>query len=255
MGLQYTLNRMVMGTVRFFDRFVGLGVYCEDGLIDVHCHDFVRDPAFVRAYERGIAATGKDHQMRWRVHVALWVARCASSLNGDFVECGVNRGFVSSAIMEHLDWDQRGRCFYLLDTFAGLDARFLSKEEIAAGALRLNKKKLKAGEYVTGVDSVRRNFAQWKNVEIIQGAIPDTLTRVPSEAVAYLHLDMNCAPPEVAAFDFFWPKLLPGAFVLLDDYAYRGFGSQKAAMDAAASAKGVQVLSLPTGQGLIVKPS
>ena len=61
-------------------------------------------------------------------------------------------------------------------------------------------------------------------------------------------------PPEVAALNYFWPRLLPGAFVLLDDYAYSGFGEQKAAMDELARAKNIQILSLPTGQGLLVKP-
>ena len=65
---------------------------------------------------------------------------------------------------------------------------------------------------------------------------------------------MNCAPPEVAAAEYFWDRLLPGAVVLLDDYAYLGFGVQKSAMDAFAAAKGVAICSLPTGQGLLLKP-
>jgi hypothetical protein len=40
---------------------------------------------------------------RWhrRVHVGQWAAACAAKLDGDFVECGVNRGFLSSSIMAH----------------------------------------------------------------------------------------------------------------------------------------------------------
>ena len=64
---------------------------------------------------------------------------------------------------------------------------------------------------------------------------------------------MNCAMPERAALDHFWPLLPPGAVVLLDDYAYAGHGNQKEAMDAAAAELGAGVLSLPTGQGLIVR--
>jgi hypothetical protein len=41
--------------------------------------------------------------------------------------------------------------------------------------------------------------------------------------------------------------------VLLDDYAYFGNDSLKHAIDSAAAALGTEVLSLPTGQGLIVK--
>ena len=156
--------------------------------------------------------------------------------------------------MEHLHWDTQGRVFYLLDTFSGLDARHVSQVEVAAGALRENARKLKAGFYSSDVESVRKNFSEWKNIKIIQGSIPDTLPAVDSSAIAYLHLDMNCAPPEVAALDFFWPRIVPGGFVLLDDYAQREFGAQKFAMDVAAAARGLEVLSMPTGQGLLLKP-
>jgi hypothetical protein len=72
--------------------------------------------------------------------------------------------------------------------------------------------------------------------------------------VAYLHIDMNCAEPEVAALTHFWDKLAAGAPVLLDDYAYLGYEPQRLAMDEFARAHGITVGSLPTGQGLIFKP-
>ena len=65
---------------------------------------------------------------------------------------------------------------------------------------------------------------------------------------------MNCSPPEIAALEFFWDRLVPGAFILLDDYAYYGHKSQKLAIDAATRSKKVDVASLPTGQGLLIKP-
>jgi len=34
----------------------------------------VEDPAFARAYARGVQATGTDYGIRWRTHVALWAA-------------------------------------------------------------------------------------------------------------------------------------------------------------------------------------
>ena len=71
--------------------------------------------------------------------------------------------------------------------------------------------------------------------------------------VAFLHIDMNCAYPERAALEYFWDRLSPGAVVLFDDYAYFGNDSLTREIDSAAEALGTEVLSLPTGQGLIVK--
>ena len=172
----------------------------------------------------------------------------ASRLDGDFVECGVSHGFLSSAIMELLDWDRLGKTFYLLDTFAGVDPRFVTSDEHRVRALKTNERWLRYGLYASSVEGVRENFAQWRNKRIIVGAIPDTLDQVEARAVAFLHIDMNSAPPEVAALRFFWPRLSPGAFVLLDDYAYRGFEEQRLAMNALASELDVPICALPTSR-------
>ena len=226
------------------------GVYNFDGLITIHNHDFLNDLGFRRAYDRGTAAA-KDYQWYWRVHIGLWAARTAARLSGDFVECGVNRGFLSSAIMADLDWDSTGKTFYLLDTFAGLDESQISEREGTES--ERNRKHLDEGFYVTDLETVERNFAEWRNVRIIQGPVPETLSEIDSDAIAYLHLDMNAAAPEVAAFEKMWEKLVTGAMILLDDYAFYGYREQKKAMDAAAARRSVAVASLPTGQGLIVK--
>jgi hypothetical protein len=175
-------------------------------------------------------------------------------LEGDFVECGVNRGFLASAIMDYLNWDSLGKHFYLLDTFRGLDERFVSSADRASGAVEKNQKSLTSGFYVQGIEEVRANFSQWKNVSLIEGSIPETLPQIRAKKIAYLHLDMNCSMPEIATIQFVWERLVPGAVVLLDDYAYYGYFSQKLAMDQFAQEKGIKILSLPTGQGLVMKP-
>lgn len=65
---------------------------------------------------------------------------------------------------------------------------------------------------------------------------------------------MNSSTPEIAAIEFFWPKLSQGAVVLLDDYAFPMMDAQRLAMDEFARAHDVAVACLPTGQGLILKP-
>jgi hypothetical protein len=223
------------------------GLYNEDGLVTGHNHEFMLDRDFLQAYERGVAAAG-DPGWRWRVHVGLWAARTAVRLPGDFVECGVNRGFLSTAIMEFLDWNRVGKGFWLFDTFSGIDLSLLAGEELEQ-ARRRNEQKRYAD-----VKDVRLWFSQWRNAHVIEGPVPGTLTRLDSERVAYLHLDMNASTPEVAALRFLWDRLVPGAVVLLDDYAYAGYEPQKHAMDEFAKLQDVAIASLPTGQGLLLRP-
>ena len=227
--------------------------YNQDGLISVHNHEFMGERRFADAYKRGVAATGTDYQWHWRVHIGLWAAQTAARLPGDFVECGVNKGFLSSSIMQRLDWDSLGKQFYLLDTFRGMDVRYLSEEDVREGVVEKNVELIASGFYATESSAVRRNFAEWRNVQIIEGTIPETLPQVRAERIAFLHIDLNCVAPEIAALTCFWDRLVVGAPVLLDDYAYHGYRHQKVAMDELAGRLGVPIASLPTGQGLLLK--
>ena len=228
--------------------------YDEDGLFSIHSDHFRHDPWFRAAYERGLkASNGVDPHFEWRLHVALWVASNALAAPGNFVECGVNTGFISSAIMEALDWGNIARRFFLIDTFAGPVISQFSAAEIQRGRLKVAEDHIAAGAYETDVARVRANFSEWPNAVVVQGSVPDILSSIDITSVAFLHLDMNCAYPDRAALEYFWDRLSPGAFVLLDDYAYHGYESQREAIDEVARSLGFHVLSLPTGQGLIVK--
>ena len=214
---------------------------------------FLGDAAFQAAYQRGVrASAGVDPGIEWRVATAVWAASTALHVTGDFMECGVNAGFISSSLLHYFDWGERR--FYLVDTFAGPPLEQFSAREVATGRRGIAEDALQAGAYVTDLERTRANFAEWPQAVIVQGRVPDVLAEIPCQRLAFLHLDMNCAYPERAALEALWPRMPPGAVVLLDDYAYRGHESQHAAIDEAAAGFGVRVLSLPTGQGLMIKP-
>jgi hypothetical protein len=239
---------------------LGLGVYrlrgkyAEDGIVTVHSASFRDDARFRAAYARGVqASNGVDPHFEWRVHTALWAAQTSLRVDGDYVECGVNAGFMSSAIMQWLDWSAVPRRFFLVDTFAGPVLEQYSESEIATSRAAIAHEAMQAGAYVTDLARVRANFAEWANAVVVQGTVPHILHGMNFGRVAFLHLDMNCAYPEQEALQFFWEHLSSGAIVLLDDYAYLGHGCQKEAIDQVAGRLGTSVLALPTGQGIIVR--
>ena len=45
-----------------------------------------------------------------------------------------------------------------------------------------------------------------------------------------------------------------GGVIIYDDYASPAHSEQKRALDGFAAALGVEILSLPTGQGLLLRP-
>lgn len=233
--------------------------FCGDGMAVFRNIGFYWDPIFRRGYNRGVQAAGTDCGTEWRFHTCLWAAQNALRIEGDFVECGVGRGFMSSGIMEVLEWNSRNREFYLFDTFEGVVEELCTQAEIDkmasedGGVAAHNAKYADWSYYPDSYESVKENFSEWTNVTIVKGAVPYTLESVTVEKVAFLHIDMNSVIPEMGAIDFFWPKLSTGASVVLDDYAHPGYQLQYDAWNEWGRNNGVPILTLPTGQGLILK--
>jgi O-methyltransferase len=50
-----------------------------------------------------------------------------------------------------------------------------------------------------------------------------------------------------------WEKISKGGIVLLDDYGFIGHEEQRNAWDDFANSKGLSILSMAHGQGLLVK--
>lgn len=216
--------------------------YMEDGLITRHTADFLHDERFAAAYAKG-KATGSwnGSNPRWRVYTACWAATHAAQLPGDFVECGVNRGGMALTILEYLNFNSLNKKFFLLDTFQGFpEGATPSKENV--------------GFYKDSYNDVVKTFAPYPEVVIVKGEVPATLSQITSEKISYLSIDMNCAEPEVAVLRELWPRLVAGAIVLLDDYSYGpAHSKQKSAFDTLSDELEFNILTTPTGQGMIIK--
>jgi O-methyltransferase len=214
---------------------------------------FLDDPCFRRAHARGWASGGKKTEHiddnRWIIHTALWAASHAARLPGDFVECGVDTGMMSVAICDWLDFNSLDKEFWLFDSFRGIPESQMTDTERNGIAAWHNRH-----AYRECFAEAAANFAPWPRCRLIRGEVPATLAQFPAgRRVAYLSIDMNIVAPEVAALDFFWDRLVPGGVVVLDDYAWATHRAQQVALDAFAASKGTIVLSLPTGQGLLIR--
>lgn len=225
--------------------YIKKATYNDDGLITFHDSDFLKDPLFIESYKLGEATKSWLIPLEWRAYIVCWAANKAKQLEGDFVECGVNRGGYSRMAMNYINFKaMKNKKFYLLDTYCGCPDKY--KGQAAPGLL---------SSYGECYEDAVKTFGEFGNAVIVRGTVPDTLPQVRAEKICYLSIDMNCAEPELAAIEFFWDKLSSGAIVVLDDYGYGPESySQKIAFNDFAERKGVQTLLLPTGQGLLFKP-
>jgi O-methyltransferase len=226
--------------------------YAEDGLISQHICDFLQEPKFKKAYEAARHGIPWSHpgEIRYRAYIACWAALRALSLEGDFVECGVATAVLSRTICQYLDFQAVGKRFFLFDTFRGIPVSTLVDEQEIGVATRLNKT-----HYADDLlPLARARFEGFSNVVLVPGVLPESLDQAALGRISYLSIDLNNAGAEIGVIRALWDRLVPGAIVLLDDYAYGPeFANQKTAWDAFAVEKSIPILSLPTGQGLIIR--
>ncbi|MDT5093603.1 MAG: O-methyltransferase [Mycobacterium sp.] len=225
---------------------------------------FLTDPRFISAYKRGESSEhamrevsgGPQFDIRWAVAVTTWAASHCAKLPGDFVECGVNTGWHSLAICEYVDFNSLDKDFWLFDTFCGMPEEQMSAGERVFDLRRLGGARPDINEqlYPECYEVAKANFAPFPRAKLVRGKVPETLDSVEIDRVAYLSIDMNIALPERAAMEHFWPKLTSGAIVVLDDYGWNGMHEQKETHDEFAASQGCEILTLPTGQGLLIKP-
>ena len=220
-------------------------VYFGDNLLAA-CRNlsFMDDAEFSAAFDGN--DPDQDHwPKRWRLHTYCWAARSALSVPGDFVECGVYKGFYAAVLAEYLNFAALDKAFYLYDSFAGLAEDWSAPEERQA----LNPHYDWDGTY----DAVQQRFKPYPNIHVIRGIVPEILEERAPDEIAFLHIDLNAAAAEVAALDRLADRVADGGIILMDDYGRQENVLLYKALREWWSARGVAVLDLPTGQGMVIK--
>ncbi|MDA0652767.1 MAG: class I SAM-dependent methyltransferase [Proteobacteria bacterium] len=159
-------------------------------------------------------------------------------LDGDMVEAACYKGISARIIADYVDLKNSDKTFYIYDLFEHDDTMVHhSLPELGVGLF----------------EQVKARFDDLPNVIVTKGFIPQILDEVAPEKIAFLHIDMNNAEAEIAALEYLWDRIVPGASIVLDDYGWLAYRAQKLAEDPFFAARGYQVLELPTGQGLVIK--
>jgi len=207
---------------------------------------FGQDQKFVRSFE-STAEEDQERSLIWRLHVLTWAAHHALQVEGDFVECGVFKGFSSAVVCKYLDFADIAKVFYLYDTFAGLPEETSTEQERALYPYDLDHNSDKI------FDHVKQMFEDYPNVQIVKGIVPYSFTQAIPEKIAYLHIDMNSVQAEILALEHLFHRISPGGILILDDFGWITQEPQMLAETEFMQALGYKVLELPTGQGLVFK--
>lgn len=217
----------------------------QDGLITWNNSGFREDERFQSAYQAATSVCGWDYEIMWRTHTVLWAAQSTVGTPGDILEIGTGRGWMAAAIVKYLPWSRMSKTMWLCDRFAPY-AVDPTTGDVRPGARRPH--------YAESVTQVKAAFESFPRIRFIEGELPQSLTNL-REATSYclVHIDLNAVDPEIACLQEVWQQITPGGLVVLDDYAIRGHDLQYQAMNCLGQQLGFEILSLPTGQGLILR--
>jgi O-methyltransferase len=146
----------------------------------------------------------------------------ADDIPGDLVECGVWRGGACILMRAVLAaYGDETRCVWLADSFAGVPRPDRANYKADKG-IRLD---LFASILAVSEAEVRANFQRYglldDQVRFLPGWFKDTLHDAPIDRIAVLRLDGDLYESTIQALDALYPRLSPGGFCIIDDYAVK----------------------------------
>jgi O-methyltransferase len=160
----------------------------------------MRFPSFELALHESIAIS--DDYFRYAT-LGLALQRVLDErVPGALAEVGVWRG-ETSAFLHQLAPQRR---LYLFDTFAGFP-----EQDLPAGREDSRFRD-------TSAEAVRRRVGPSANVILKPGHVPGVLSEAADQRFAFVLLDLDLFDPTRASLEFFYPRLSPGAYLIVHDY-------------------------------------
>ncbi|MBM3727403.1 MAG: hypothetical protein FJW40_18520 [Acidobacteria bacterium] len=205
------------------------------------------DPEWLARYERHLAADGlggrsHPHRILDRRFTLASFAKAARGLKGDTAECGVLRGTSSALICETLrDTYGSEHRHWAFDSFEGLPK---------TGATDAQWKK---GDLSVTEATARAALADFPYVSLIKGWIPESLAVVAERKFRLVHIDVDIETSTRDCLTFFYPRAVPGAVFVIDDYGFHSCPGARKSVDHFLSNKPEALIELTTGQGVFFR--
>ncbi|MFQ5587972.1 MAG: TylF/MycF/NovP-related O-methyltransferase [Nitrospiria bacterium] len=199
---------------------------------------FLYDKAFLQYYQR-FENTGNFHSLD-RKYALDQLMKLTFSLEGETAECGVYKGASSYLICRNIAG--RNKSHHIFDSFEGL-----SRPGAEDGDY------WKKGDLACAEADIRENLKAFDFVRYYKGWIPDRFSEVVELRFCFVHLDIDLYQPTLDSLAFFYPRMVPRGVLLCDDYGFINCPGAQKAMNIYFSDKTEQIVSLPTGQGFVIK--
>jgi O-methyltransferase len=178
-----------------------------------------------------------------RCYTLAALAQYASNLGGDAAECGVYRG--GTALLLCRAFLPGGGRLRLFDSFEGLPVPDPAKDPAF----------FQQGEYAAeSVEAVERLLEPFRaGVDIHKGWIPGSFAGLDDRRYALAHIDVDLYQSALDCCEYFYPRLVPGAVMVFDEYGFAPAHGERDAVDEFFADKPESPIVLATGQAMVIR--
>jgi O-methyltransferase len=169
-----------------------------------------------------------------RYYITWKAAQYTSSLDGDFVECGVFKGEQAFYMAKECKTK-----LHLFDSWQGADNvgdydnTFYIKNP-----------------FKCSIDDAKITMSEFNNVEFYSGHVPFGFDKV--KLISFLNIDLDLYEPTKISLENLWPKVVDGGIALIDFHDSVSTGAEKATRDYFKDSR-YDLQVLPTGKCMVIK--
>jgi hypothetical protein len=167
-------------------------------------------------------------------------------LPGDVAECGVYKGASAFFLARHLVEEKLDKLLWLFDSFEGLSSPGDQDDQSYwySGALASSPADIRQALAPLG---------EVPFVRVCRGWIPERFQEAEDRLFCFVHIDVDLYQPTLDSISFFYPRMVPGGIILLDDYGFDNCKGVTEAVDCFMADKPEPIVNVASGGAFILK--
>ena len=190
---------------------------------------------FLELYQRVVQSTMLDFD---RAHFLFQAVKATRHLEGCTAECGVYKG--GGSVLIHCISPERKH--YAMDTFEGFPDLISDLDVHEKGHFS-----------DVSIENIKKMFDDYNNIVMLKGEFSESFEKIQHEVFSFVYIDADLYLSTLQCCDFFYPRLLKGGIMLLDDYLIPDTPGVKKAVDEFFAEKDEFPIVLPTCQAMVFK--
>ena len=201
---------------------------------------WLREEAFVRKFKQ---LSPHNYFSMERKFTLKEFAKNISNMEGAVAECGCYVGVSAWFMASEIGSSE----FFLFDAFEGLPEP--ATHDMSPNGVH----QWRAGDLASTEELLRRNLAEFENIHVLKGWIPDRFDEVGDRRFKLVHIDVDLYQPTLDSLEFFYDRMIPGGVIIMDDYGFENCpGAHQAAITFMKN-RSENIIQLTTGQGVIIR--